>query len=509
MNIKKLANSSLIVMIILVVSKFLGLIRDSLMAKSFGLNDVQSFALGTTMMFISISYGITTVLIPIHSEVKELYDKKKRDYFISNVINFVLIFTLLIVFVGIIGAKYIVMFFGASLTRDAATFTEAVYLLRVMILSLLFVSVQSILIAVLQCENKFLITSASPIFSNLVYIVYLLFFVNKFGLRGFGFATVLGFFTMMIINIPSFIKLGYRYKFVLDFKDTRIKQIGKQMIPIVLCSSLLQINIFIVRGFAGMLAPGYMAAIDYANRLDMLVYEVFAQAISTVTYPTLAMYISKKDISGFSGELVKGINLVMMLMIPASIGLLILRNPLLALYLKRGEFTESSLILTSNALMYYIPTIIGYGVREVINKGFFSLNNVKTPMISSIINIILNIIACIIALKINTIEAIALASSLATLLSTAILFIQLKIKIQNIDLKVMVNSIIKVIIASLIMGVAVYFINSLFINITNSEMGNYLITIIISALVGIIIYLISLLLLKSEDLKYYIKVVRK
>ena len=74
MNIKKLANSSLIVMIILVVSKFLGLIRDSLMAKSFGLNDVQSFALGTTMLFISISYGITAVLIPIHSKIKEIKD---------------------------------------------------------------------------------------------------------------------------------------------------------------------------------------------------------------------------------------------------------------------------------------------------------------------------------------------------------------------------------------------------------------------------------------------------
>lgn len=509
MNIKKLANSSLIVMIVLVVSKFLGLIRDSLMAKSFGLNDVQSFALGTTMLFISISYGITAVLIPIHSKIKEVKNQDERNIFISNVINVVMIFTLLIVFGCIAGAKYIVLIFGSSLARDAAVYAEAVYLLRVMLLSLLFVSVQSILTAVLQCYNKFLITSSAPIFSNLIYILYLLIFVNKFGLRGFGFATVLGFFTMMAINIPTFIKLGYRYKFVIDFNDENIKQMGKQLVPIVLCSSLVQINIFIVRGFAGSLAPGYMAAIDYANRLDMLVYEVFAQAITIVIYPTLALYISKKDSKGFSKELVKGINLVMMLMVPASIGLLVLREPLLAIYLKRGEFTASSVTLTSNALMYYIPTMIGYGVRDVINRGFFSINNVKTPMMNSILNVILNILACAMAVGTGSIKAIALASSIATIISTVILFMSLKKKIEDIDMGNIIKAILKILVASIVMGVMVYFTNNILVDITNSEMLNYLITLVASTLVGVVVYFILLLVLKLEDLKYYIKVVKK
>ena len=509
MNIKKLANSSLIVMIVLVVSKFLGLIRDSLMAKSFGLNDVQSFALGTTMLFISISYGITAVLIPIHSKIKEIKNQDERNIFISNVINVVMIFTLLIVFGCIAGAKYIVLIFGSSLARDAVVYAEAVYLLRIMLLSLLFVSVQSILTAVLQCYNKFLITSSAPIFSNLIYILYLLIFVNKFGLIGFGFATVLGFFTMMAINIPTFIKLGYRYKFVIDFNDENIKQMGKQLFPIVLCSSLVQINIFIVRGFAGSLAPGYMAAIDYANRLDMLVYEVFAQAITIVIYPTLALYISKKDSKGFSKELVKGINLVMMLMVPASIGLLVLREPLLAIYLKRGAFTASSVTLTSNALMYYIPTMIGYGVRDVINRGFFSINNVKTPMMNSILNVILNILACAMAVSTGSIKAIALASSIATIISTVILFMSLKKKIEDIDMGNIIKAILKILVASIVMGVMVHFTNNILVDITNSEMLNYLITLVASTFVGVVVYFILLLVLKLEDLKYYIKVVKK
>lgn len=508
MNSKRLINSSFAIMIMLTVSKFLGLVRDALIAKNFGLSDIYSFSLGTTMLFVSISYGITAALIPIHTKIKESKDIYDRNVFISNVINIVLFFTLLFVVIGILGAKYIVFLFAKSIVTDINALNETIMLLRIMLLSLIFVAVQSILSAVLQCHKEFLITSSMPVLSNGIYIIYLVVLVNKYGLQGFGIATVLGFFSMLLINIPAFLKLGYRYVWVLNFRDKQIKKMGKSMIPIIICTSLVQINVFIVRAFGGSLEYGFMAALDYANKINMLVYEIFAQAISMVIFPTLSLYISKKDNKAFSDELVRGINLLLMVVIPASVGLLILREPLITVYLQRGEFGERAVLLTSTALIFYIPTMIGYGVRDIINRAYFALNDTSTPMLNSLLNFVINILLCFMLINLLQIRGLALANSLATIITTIFLLLGIKRKIKIISLKKILISFSKILLSSIIMGVIIYFINLYIINFNTSNFG-YMSSIILCTAAGTIIYGICIHIAKLEEFNYYINKFRK
>ncbi|ADL51857.1 murein biosynthesis integral membrane protein MurJ [Clostridium cellulovorans] len=510
MKKSKLLNGSLAIMILITASKLLGLIRDSLIAKSFGLsylNDIYSFSIGTTMLFISISYGITAALLPIHTNIKEAKDIKERNRFINNTINITLFFTLLVVLLGEIGAGAIVSIFASSFKADIEIYNQAILLVRIMFLSLLFVGAQSIITSVLQSHDEFIVPSSMPIFSNAIYIFYLVFFIDTFGLNGFGVATVLGFLSMLLVNIPTFKKLGYKYQLVFNFKDENIKRLGRSMIPIIICSSLVQINVFIVRGFAGSLEYGSISSLDYANKLNMLVYEIFAQAISMVIYPTLARHIARKNYIEFKSEIVRGVNLIFLLMIPGAIGLLVLREPLITLYLKRGSFGDMEVLMTSSALLFYIPTMVIYGMRDVLNRGFFSLNESKLPMYNAGLNILLNIVFCYFAIGNLGIRGLALANSLATFFATVILMLTLSRKTNGLDFRRLFISFIKITASSALMGLTVYILNNIIIKHFEHTISGSLISVIVSALIGASIYGLLLYILKEKEFLTYIKMI--
>lgn len=512
MKFKRLLNGSVVIMFIIAVSKLFGLVRDSLIAQNFGLsylNDIYMFSIGTTMLFISISYGVTAALIPIHTYIKENSGLEERNKFISNVITVISAITLFIVVIGILGANVIVSVFASSFKNDINVYSQAVLLVRVMFISLIFVGVQSVITAVLQCHNKFIAPSLMPVFSNTIYIIYLLIFISKYGLSGFGVATVLGFLSMLLINIPNFKRLGYRYSFVFDLKDENLRALGKSMIPIVICSSLVQVNVFVVRAFAGTLQYGSISSLDYANKINMLVYEVFAQAISMVIYPKLSSLASKNNIKEFKEEMNKGVNLIFLLMIPAAFGLFVLRIPLISVYLKRGAFGNEEVMLTASALIYYIPTMILYGVRDVVNRGFFSLKETRIPMINSLVNIFLNVVFCFVLVKSFEVKGLALSNSLSTLCVTVVLVYMLRNSFNGIDLKSIFKNLIKIIISSGIMAVVVGIINAVIVKELGNSLTMQLISILISTFIGILFYAIILYIFRVEAFLLYVDLIFK
>lgn len=501
-NIKaKFYKSSLIITFIVIVGKMVGIVRDSLIAKNFGLsymNDVYMFSIGTTMLFISLGYGLTTALIPIHTKIIEKESIEYRNNFANNIINVTFLVTIVIVISGYIFSGAIVKYFAPAFTENPNIFYEAKTLVRIMFFSLLFVGVQSVIAGINQCHKEFKEAASMSIFSNLIYIVYLVLFIGKFGLIGFGYATVFGFFSMLLVNIPKYKKLGYRYKLYVNMNDENLRKLFKLMLPIMLSSSLIQINLFIVRAFAGRLEYGSISSLDYANKINMIVYEVFAVAINMVIYPTLASLSATKDFNGYSNSLIKGFNLINIIMIPAAVGVFLLREPIIMLYLKRGAFGEKEVIMTSNILIYYVPSMTAYGIRELLNRGLYSLGNNKVPVINSFINIILNFVLCIILIFPLKAAGLALGNSLAVLISNIFLFISVSKKLQNFSYNKVFIPTAKIIISAFLMGIVVYSLNKYILLFPIKEAVRNLIALIMCGLCGSFIYFLVLYLLKID-----------
>lgn len=511
MSGKKIIKSSVVVMVLIILGKILALVRDALIAAKFGatyVTDVYNFALGLVYLLTTISYGLTTTFIPLHTEQLQKSIKKVRDKFVYNVINLSSIVTILISVILIIFAKYIIYIFGHGFGNDPVVFSTSVNITRIMLLSLIFISIQSVITGVLQAHKEFYEPAAMAAVSNVVYIVYLLLLTNKYGIMGFAVATVVGFIMQLVINIPKYLKLGYKYEAVIDTKDREVHKMFKMMIPVIISTSVIQLNVFVNRSFATNIFYGAVTVLDYANKINTLAYEVFAIGIAMIVYPTLSELAAKGDKEEYKKALVKSINTIMLIMVPAAVAIAVLRTPLVTVIFKRGAFTNEAAGLTANALLFYCPAMIAYGVRDILNKAFYSVKDTKTPMINSFIGIAINIVINIFIIKYMQVSGLTLATTLSAVITTIIMTWQLNKKLQGIEIRNVINSFIKITVSSVIMGGIIYFINKIAMASIASEMLGSLTSIIISFILGTATYFILIYLLKVEEFNSTIRTIR-
>lgn len=494
-------NSTLKVMFIIILGKIFGLIRDALIASNFGLsieNDIYTFALGSTMLLISVSYGITNAFIPLYNTMLSSKTKEENNYFVNNLITIITIVAVVVVLICVIFTKNIIALLAPTIAEDNRSFQQAIIMFRVMIISIIFIGAQSVLSGVLQNHNHFTEVALGPISPNIINIIYLLIFINFYGLIGFGAFTAIGFLMMLLVLVPRYIKLGYRYRPVLNIKQEEIKELFKNVAPIIFSTSLAQINIFILRFYAGKLPQGSISSVEYANKINMLVYEVIGQAIILIVYPKLGKLLNKDNYDGFNKEIAKGIIVILMLTVPAAAALFLLGKPIIAVYLMRGNFGYQEVIQTASVLLYYIPTIVFYGIRDLISRAFFSVNKAKVAAFNSVICIGLNFIIAPIFLKILGAPGLALGNSLAVTISCLVFYYQLKKETKiTLDKKVIIN-IFKIITASLIM------IGLIYIIIPYIQSSLWL--ILVSFLLGVPAYFATLYALRFRDFKELLKI---
>ena len=181
-------NSTLKVMFIIILGKIFGLIRDALIASNFGLsieNDIYTFALGSTMLLISVSYGITNAFIPLYNTMLSSKTKEENNYFVNNLITIITIVAVVVVLICVIFTKNIIALLAPTIAEDNRSFQQAIIMFRVMIISIIFIGAQSVLSGVLQNHNHFTEVALGPISPNIINIIYLLIFINFYGLIGF------------------------------------------------------------------------------------------------------------------------------------------------------------------------------------------------------------------------------------------------------------------------------------------------------------------------------------
>lgn len=502
---KKVIKSSIVVMLLIILGKILALIRDALIAAKFGatyITDIYNFALGMVYLLTTISYGLTTTFIPIHTEQLEKDNQKDKDRFVNNVINASLLITIIITIILIIFSKYIIYIFGHGFNNDIKVFNSSIKVTRIMMLSLIFVSLQSVVTGVLQCHKEFYEPAAMAVVSNIVYIIYLIFLTVKFGINGFAAATVIGFFMQFIINVPKYKKLGYKYEPFINFKDKKLINMFKLMIPVVISTSVVQLNVFVNRSFATNIYFGAVTILDCANKVNTLAYEVFAIGIAMIVYPTLSQLAVKEDKTEYKKSLGQSINIIMLIMIPAAVAIAILREPLITVIFKRGAFNEQAAKLTETALLFYCPAMIAYGIRDILNKAFYSIKDSKTPMINSFIGILINIFINILIVKYMKVNGLTLATSLSSIITTILMMWNLHKKLGGIKIRNIWISFWKITFSASIMGITLFIINNISFYKFGMGMKGSLVSIFTSFLLGSIVYCICIYITNIKEFKY-------
>lgn len=501
-NMKHIARNSLIITIVLVGSKIMGYFRELIGASIFGAtreSDILKISTTIPVIFYScVAAALVTTFIPVFSNVKD--NKEEANKFFNNIYNIIILGSIVLVILGIIGAPLLVKLVAGGFKGD--DYTLAVSMTKIVMPSLLFLTLTGLLTGYLQSYSMFLQPALTGICADIVIILGIIIF-SRYGIVSAVIATLLGSVAQFLIQRP-FLK-GFKYKFYINFKDENIKKMLILSIPILISTAVGQINTIVDRNFASNLNPGSISVVDYASKLSSIINQVFIVSITTVLYPMLTDKYNKNKIEDFKEFISRSIVIVIMICTPFVLGLVVLSNPMVKLLLQHGKFDKNATEITSLCLKYLAFSAIGYSLFDIIGKVFFSIKDTITPMINNFMIIGINILLLIILVPKYEVIGLALATTLSAIIMAVIMYIQINFKLKGINNKKIFISSIKIIIASIIMSVLVGFLYKVINNLFQYETFIVLIIeVLFPTIAGIIVYALLLYLLRIDELKYII-----
>ena len=260
----------------------------------------------------------------------------------------------------------------------------------------------------------------------------------------------------MAIQWPALYREGFRYRPVLDFKDPELRQILRLMGPGTLGVAAVNINVM-VNTYLAAAQPGAVSWLGYAFRLMYLPIGLFGVSIATAALPDLARHAGDGDHAAIRRGVSSALRLMLMLNIPAMVGLIVLAEPIVALLYQRGQFTDADTQATAAALRFYAPGLIGYSIVRIASPTFYSLGNSRTPVIVSVMSVTVNLVLNILLFRIMGFRGLALGTALAALFNAGTLLWLLRGRLGGIEGRRVAIAFLKIAGAAVLMGIVAAF----------------------------------------------------
>ncbi len=499
----KIFKAAFLVMIISILSRFLGLFRDILVGYQFGVSiytDAYKAAVSVPeTIFTIVGLAISTVFIPMLSKVK--YEKSKDEMFkfSNNIISILLVISIIVFSLGFLFTDKIVGFMFDGFTKDK--FILTVFLTRITLFNLLFLSINACYTAMLQVCEDFVIPSILGMFFNAPMIIYSLFF-NDINIIGLTIANVIGNFLRVVVQVPVLYKHGYKFKLFINIKDERIKKILMLIIPVIIGSGANSLNMIVDMKVASSLGDGAVSALDFAQKIIVFANTAITTSIVSVMYPLMANKLNEGDNEGFSIYLTKSISIIALLLVPISIGFILLNKELISAFYERGKFNDIAVGITSSAFLGYSLVLPFTGIRDILNSSLFSMQKTKVTTINGVIGVVVNIILSISLSKIFGIFGVALASTIASIITAILLFISTRKFVGNFNVIPMIIKLLKILLSAIIMFFVLVMLNNILV------LNNSILTILFNFIIGVIVYFIVCKILKIEELNEAIYMIR-
>lgn len=509
---KKAARSAIIIVILGLLSKPLGFLREMLISYRFGSGmqtDTYLLALSSIALFTGLlNKTINTTLIPILSEVEDKEGKEAKIRHTNNFLNLIIIFSVLLMLFALIFTPYIVKLMAPGFT-DQMQFKLAVVLVRIGIPAIVFNSVQGILVGYLQTEGRFTEGAAIGIPMNLAFIIFLLFLSNTYGIVGLMVTSTIASVLQVLYVSYGVKKTSYKHSLHIDIHDAYIKKILTLIPPVLISVGISDLNSVIDKSMGSTLVKGSISALNYAEKLGMLVQGIFISAITTVMYPEFARAANKEDKTELKESIILAINLTLLITVPATIGMMLLSHPIVKLAYERGRFDAVATLMTSGALYYTVIRMTTSSIRTIINNAFYSIQDTKTPLYIGGLAVAVNIVFNIILIGPMKHQGLALATTISSFISLIASVYVIRKRLGSFGFMSSVEVAIKTLIASLLMGFVAYYIH----NFLSASLGTsklYEIIALFSAvLVGAVLYIVLILIFKVEEFDWFVSSLKR
>lgn len=506
------AKATGIILIINLLVKVLGFMRETFIAGAYGASDISDAYLAayTLPYFLQAILGsaLVTAVVPVMTKHLVAGDYGEASKVGSSVMNIMAILLSGISLLGMVIAPTLVAITAPGFGAEQAQMTTG--LARIMFPAVVFMGVGMVATGILNAGYRFAIGAFAPGFSNIIIILTVIFCTSAFGVEGLAYGTLLSFAGLLLIQLPFLRSMGFRYSPAMDWKHPDVQQVLRAIMPIVLGVAVNQIYFAINRIFASGLSEGSISALNYASKLMNLPVGIFVAAVASAIYPALAAFALEKNRNAMCQSLEKGLGMVFLVSIPAAVGLAVLRVPIVQLLFERGAFDHSATLITAQALLYFSIGLVAVACNMVLTRAFYALNDTRTPVILGFWSIVLNIGCSFLLIGSLSHGGLALANSLAATANTVLLYWVWRKKNPDWKSRSLVLGVAKITVGAVVMGIAVVAGDMVFGRLFAGDSSLALLLRVGGDIaLGGMCYLIATLVLRVEYVTDAISVVRK
>lgn len=384
-----------VLLLINICVKLLSFVREMVIANGFGASSASdaylvAFTFPNFLQSI-LGYAFVSAALPAINACWQREDGQEEAFRLgSSLINVTALVMAVLVGLGLIFAPALVWLCAPNFTPETAQL--AARLTRIVLPSLLFAAVAMMMTAILNSRYRFAAAAIGPGLASLGIIIATLFFAHG-DIRVVAVGTLVGYLACLLLQCFDLPRTGFRYRPVCDLHDPQVRRVLRAMLPILLGLAVTQCYTIINRIFASGMTEGSISALNYANKVMNLPISLFVVAVITAVFPQMAEEAGRRDQAALGRSLSRALAMILLLTVPATLGLLLLDQPIVRLLFERGSFDAEATAMTARALFAMSPGMVFLACSMLMLRVFYACGQVKTPLWVGLISIAVNILA--------------------------------------------------------------------------------------------------------------------
>lgn len=487
------------------ISRILGFLRESLIAGFFGKTGATdaynaAFILPDLIYWLLVGGVLSSAFIPVFSEYIAKGKEEEGWRAASSVLNIVFLVLSSLVVLGLILTPQFVRMEVPGF--KAQNMELAIHLTRIILIQPLLLALSGLTMGILNSYKIFWPSALGTVLYNISVIFFgsvLANPKNPDSIAGFAVGVVVGAAANFAVQIPALRKVGLRYYPVIDWHNPGVRRIAALALPIVISYTLNQLQVVVNSNLGSGLPAGSITAIWYSYRLFQLPVGIFALAIAVAIFPTMTEQVALQHWEKFRDTVSNAVRMVIFVTLPISVGMIVLRYPLIRVLFQHGEFKSTDTITTAIPLLYFCIGIAAQSVIQILPRVFYALQDTWTPVIIGVISMAVNVGAMFLLIRPLAHGGLALATSLAALFNMAALLFELRRRLGKIDGRHILSTTFKALGASLFMGAVVWLINTWLTAALGSGQIASLTSLIIGSTIGVLVFAVAAKLMDMEE----------
>ncbi|MBL8505674.1 MAG: murein biosynthesis integral membrane protein MurJ [Methylobacillus glycogenes] len=482
------------------VSRILGFVRDTLIARVFGAGVYTdaffvAFKIPNLLRRLFAEGAFSQAFVPVLAEYKNRRGHEATQDLVSKVATLLGLVLMLVTALGMLAAPLIAYISAPGWAHsEPESLALTIDMLRVIFPYILLISLVSLAGGVLNTYSRFSVPAFTPVWLNLAFIIAALFFAPYFDppIMVLAWAVFAGGLLQLGFQLPFLCKIGMLPRLRLDLHDEGVWRILRLMGPAVFGVSIAQLSLLINTIFASFLESGSVSWLYYADRLMEFPTGLLGVALGTILLPSLSKSVADKAEHEYSSLLDWGLRLTLMLALPAAVALAVLSVPLVTSLFHYGAFAEHDVWMTRQALMAYSLGLLGLILVKVLAPAFYARQNVKTPVKIALFTLLATQLMNLLFVGWLHHAGLALAIGLGACINASLLYYYLRRAGTYQPLPGWAGFLLRVLLALILMGLALWFAAGTSASWLHADLWHKLLKLSGLVALGVLVYFGSL-----------------